>query len=165
MLRMMKVERLIWVPLSTLASCIQLVDLVCLTCQNGLGVCAQWWTVGWVPGLANVLCGIHASMSACPIQVHGGTGAYPGSQSWSIWPKMSSSYKCSCQSLSIIITITVKPLFLSTLKADFYSWVKIEETRLIVVINYSLSSDKRLSNSSNGKDDASGTLCSIFWPH
>ncbi len=43
----------------------------------------------------------------------------------------------SYQSISIIIIMHVKSLFLSSLKANFFSWVKVVEIRqLIMVLNY-----------------------------
>ncbi len=41
----------------------------------------------------------------------------------------------SYQSMSIIITINVKSLFLSSLKSEFCSKVKVVETRLLIFLN------------------------------
>lgn len=52
----------------------------------------------------------------------------------------------SYHSISIIITIYVKSLFLSGLKADFCYWVKVEETRWFIVgLNFSLWSEQTLN--------------------
>ncbi len=49
---------------------------------------------------------------------------------------------CNMNTVIIIITINVKKKILSSLKADFWSKVKVVETRpFIVVLNYSLWSE------------------------